>query len=210
MNDYFSSKENFKRAYKDEISHSFGRNFEEAHPEEKYVALGKMITDYVNENWRETKNAVKEQRAKQLYYFSMEFLLGRLMTNNLMNLGVYDVVRDGLEELGINIHDVEMMEQDPGLGNGGLGRLAACFLDSLASLNLPGNGNCIRYHYGLFRQEIVNCQQVEKPDCWLKLGNVWEVWKPYHAVRVKFGGQLNAYMDNNGKFHSAHVPDFAV
>lgn len=104
MNDYFSSKENFKRAYKDEISHSFGRNFEEAHPEEKYVALGKMITDYVNENWRETKNAVKEQRAKQLYYFSMEFLLGRLMTNNLMNLGVYDVVRDGLEELGINIH----------------------------------------------------------------------------------------------------------
>lgn len=210
MNNYFSSKEAFKEAYKNTISQSYGRNFEEAHPEEKYVALGTMIRDYVNENWRDTKNAVKEQHTKQLYYFSMEFLLGRLMTNNLMNLGVYDVVREGLADLGIDIHDVEMMERDPGLGNGGLGRLAACFLDSLASLNLAGNGNCIRYKYGLFRQEIQNCEQIEKPDCWLKLGNVWEVWKPYHSVRVRFGGTLNAYMDNGGRFHQTYTPDFVV
>lgn len=210
MNDYFSSKEKFKDAYREIIASSYGHNFEEAHPEEKYLALGKMITDYVGENWRETKNAVKKSHTKQLYYFSMEFLLGRLLTNNLMNMGVYDTVREGLEELGISIHDVEMMERDPGLGNGGLGRLAACFLDSLASLDLAGNGNCIRYHYGLFRQEIINGEQVEKPDCWLKLGNVWEVWKPYHAVRVGFGGNLNAYMDNNGRFHSTYTPDFVV
>lgn len=140
----------------------------------------------------------------------MEFLLGRLMTNNLMNMGVYDVVKQGMKELGMELHDLEILEADAGLGNGGLGRLAACFLDSLASLNLAGNGNCIRYRYGLFKQEIVNDQQVEKPDCWLRLGNVWEVWKPQHAVQVKFGGTLDAYMDQYGKFHSTYHPDFVV
>lgn len=127
-----------------------------------------------------------------------------------MNLGLYDVVKDGLEECGLSINELEEMESDAGLGNGGLGRLAACFLDSLASLDLAGNGNCIRYRYGLFKQKIENFRQVELPDCWLKNGNVWEIWKPQHAVQVKFGGKIDAYMDYNGKFHMEYAPDFVV
>lgn len=136
--------------------------------------------------------------------------MGRLLTNNLMNLGIYDLVKEGLEELGMDINEMEEMESDAGLGNGGLGRLAACFMDSLASLDLAGHGNCIRYHYGLFKQKIVNNEQVELPDCWLKSGNIWEVWKPQHVVRVPFGGQLDAYMDQNGKFRSNYRPEFVV
>ena len=210
MKDCFSSKEVFVESFKDAASRAYGRDFEDTTVEERYLTLGAMIRDHVSSMWRETKTAVKESQTKQLYYFSMEFLMGRLMTNNLMNLGVYDVVRDGLKDLNINIHDLEIQEADPGLGNGGLGRLAACFLDSLASLNLAGNGNCIRYHYGLFKQEIVDDKQVEMPDCWMRLGNVWETWKPNHDVLVKFGGSLNAWMDENGKFHSQHKPDFTV
>jgi starch phosphorylase len=127
-----------------------------------------------------------------------------------MNLGLYDIVKEGLEECGLSINEMEEMESDAGLGNGGLGRLAACFLDSLASLDLAGNGNCIRYRYGLFKQKIENYRQVELPDCWLKNGNVWEVWKPQHAVQVKFGGKIDAYMDYNGKFHMSYAPDFVV
>ena len=110
----------------------------------------------------------------------------------------------------MDITEMEEMESDAGLGNGGLGRLAACFMDSLASLDLAGHGNCIRYHYGLFKQKIVNNEQVELPDCWLKSGNIWEVWKPQHVVRVPFGGQLDAYMDQNGKFRSNYRPEFVV
>ena len=195
MNNIFSDKETFKEALKTELSFRYGRDFENAYPEERYLALGSLIRNQLGNSWKVTKKNVKNQNVKQLYYFSMEFLMGRLMVNNLMNMGIYDVVRDGLADLGMDLHNLEMLEEDAGLGNGGLGRLAACFLDSLASLNLAGNGNCIRYRYGLFKQEIVNDQQVEKPDCWLKLGNVWEVWKPQHAVQVRFGGSLNAYMD---------------
>lgn len=169
-----------------------------------------MIRDYAGIHWKETKNAIKKSHTKQLYYFSMEFLMGRLLTSNLMNLGLYDVVKDGLEECGLSINELEEMESDAGLGNGGLGRLAACFLDSLASLDLAGNGNCIRYRYGLFKQKIENFRQVELPDCWLKNGNVWEIWKPQHAVQVKFGGKIDAYMDYNGKFHMEYAPDFVV
>src|SRR5690554_1275725 len=111
----------------------------------------------------------------------MEFLIGRLLTSNLMNLGIYDIVNEGLNELSININELEDLESDAGLGNGGLGRLAACFMDSLASLSLPGHGITLRYEYGLFQQKIVNGYQVEVPDQWLRLGNVWEIRKPKHA-----------------------------
>lgn len=210
MQDIFSSKEAFAEAFRQAVSSNFVHNFEEAYPEQLYLTLGNLINMYIGPQWQKTKNAVRQSQTKQLYYFSMEFLMGRLLTNNLMNLGVYDVVRDGLKDLGINIHDMENLEADAGLGNGGLGRLAACFLDSLASLGLAGNGNCIRYHYGLFKQDIVNDEQVERPDAWLKLGNVWEVWKPFHAVTVKFGGMLDSYMDSAGKFHSTYKPEFSV
>ncbi|WP_273477290.1 glycogen/starch/alpha-glucan phosphorylase [Faecalicoccus acidiformans] len=210
MSNRFDSKEVFIERYKQEVSETYGREFEETFLAERYQVLGKMIRDYVGINWKETKNAIKKSQSKQLYYFSMEFLMGRLLTNNLMNLGIYDLVKEGLEELGMNINEMEEMESDAGLGNGGLGRLAACFMDSLASLDLAGHGNCIRYHYGLFKQKIVNNEQVELPDCWLKSGNIWEVWKPQHVVRVPFGGQLDAYMDQNGKFRSNYRPEFVV
>lgn len=210
MKNIFSDVQTFKEALTTEVSHRFGRDFEDAYPEERYLALGSLIRDQLGNTWKETKKSVSEHHTKQLYYFSMEFLMGRLMTNNLMNMGVYEVVKEALDDLGMDLHNLEELEADAGLGNGGLGRLAACFLDSLASLNLAGNGNCIRYRYGLFKQEIINDQQVEKPDCWLRLGNVWEVWKPQHDVRVKFGGTLDAYMDQFGKFHSNYHPSFVV
>lgn len=210
MSNSFNSKENFIEAFKMNVSEKYGRDFEDTFPIERYLVLGAMIREFAGINWKETKNAIKESQTKQLYYFSMEFLMGRLMTNNLMNMGIYDIVKDGLDDLGMSINEMEELESDAGLGNGGLGRLAACFLDSLASLDLAGHGNCIRYRYGLFKQKIVNNEQVELPDCWLKNGNVWEVWKPHHAVKVKFGGTVNGYMDNNGKFQTHHVPDFVV
>ena len=210
MSNRFDSKEVFIERYKQEVSETYGRDFEETFPAERYQVLGKMIRDYVGINWKETKNAIRKSQSKQLYYFSMEFLMGRLLTSNLMNLGIYDLVKEGLQDLGMDLNDMEEMESDAGLGNGGLGRLAACFMDSLASLDLAGHGNCIRYRYGLFKQKIVNNEQVELPDCWLKNGNVWEVWKPHHAMQVPFGGQLDAYMDQNGKFRSNYHPEFVV
>lgn len=206
----FGSEEVFVEGFKNAAQDMFGRDFEDTSNVERYLALGDMIREYANNNWKETKNAVKKQQTKQLYYFSMEFLMGRLLTNNLMNLGIYDTVKSGLESLGMNINELEEMESDAGLGNGGLGRLAACFMDSLASLNLAGNGNCIRYRYGLFKQKIVDNEQVEIPDCWLKYGNIWEVWKPQHAVKVKFGGYVDGFVNDKGKFITYHHPDFVV
>lgn len=136
--------------------------------------------------------------------------MGRLLTNNLMNLGIYEIAKEGLAELGQDINELEDLESDAGLGNGGLGRLAACFLDSLASLNLAGHGNCIRYEYGLFKQKIVNNEQVEVPDQWLSLGNVWEVRKPKHAVNVNFGGHVDMWMGEDGKAIVNHVPSLIV
>jgi glycogen phosphorylase len=154
------------------------------------MVLGEMVRDYASIHWKNTKEEVAQLEAKQLVYFSMEFLIGRLLTNNLMNLGIYDVVKEGLKELDIDLNQLEDMESDAGLGNGGLGRLAACFMDSLSSMSLPGHGNCIRYEYGLFKQKIVDGYQVEVPDQWLRLGNVWEVRKPKHTVEVKFWGRI--------------------
>ena len=210
MRKYFRDKEQFIENYKDALVATYGRGFEDTYPEERYMVLGNMIRDLASENWKETKDAVRKSETKQLYYFSMEFLMGRLLTNNLRNLGIYDVVRDGLEDLGVDINDLESQESDAGLGNGGLGRLAACFLDSLASLDLAGNGNCIRYRYGLFKQKIENAEQVEVPDCWLKNGNVWEVWRPHHGVKVNFGGDMRSWMDQDGKFHMDYRPAMTV
>lgn len=206
----FRNKKTFVETFKTKASDMFGHNFEETTTIEKYLTLGTMVKDTANINWRETKNAVRKNETKQLYYFSMEFLMGRLLTNNLMNLGVYDVVKEGLNELGIDINELENIESDAGLGNGGLGRLAACFMDSLASLNYAGNGNCIRYRYGLFKQKIENFEQEETPDCWLRYGNVWEVWKPQHEIKVQFGGHVDGFVNEKGKFVTFHHPDFVV
>ncbi len=196
----FENKEAFKEAFIKKIEESYGRSIETSDITEKYIVLGNLIREYASLNWMDSKETTGINGNKQMYYFSMEFLIGRLMTNNLMNLGIYEVVKDGLSDLGIDINQLEDLESDPGLGNGGLGRLAACFLDSLASNNYPGNGNCIRYEYGLFKQAIdENGNQVEVPDQWLKLGNIWEVRKPKHAVDVSFWGYVTMDVDHKGK-----------
>lgn len=201
----FNNKEEFKREYQERIVQAYGRSLEQAHKTEQYLVLGDMVRQYASVHWKETKENIAQKQAKQMIYFSMEFLIGRLLTNNMMNMGIYELVKEGLADLGIDINELEDLESDAGLGNGGLGRLAACFLDSLASLQLPGNGNCIRYQYGLFRQKIVNGAQVEVPDQWLKLGNVWEVRKPKHAIDIKFWGKVNISKNEKGRLVFDHV-----
>lgn len=201
----FKDKFEFKRDFTQRVVEVYGRSVEESHITERYIVLGEMVRDYASVHWKQSKEATAQLQAKQMYYFSLEFLIGRLLTNNLMNLGIYEVVRDGLKELDIDINKLEDLESDAGLGNGGLGRLAACFLDSLASMSLPGHGNCIRYEYGLFKQKIVDGAQVEVPDQWLRLGNVWEVRKPKHAVDIKFWGRIEMEKNEKGVVVFNHV-----
>ena len=202
----FKNKQEFKKEFTQKLIESYGTTTEETHPTEKYLVLGEMVRNYASVNWKDTKVAIRKQQAKQVYYFSMEFLLGRSLTSNLKNLGIYDIVVEGLADLGINYDNLAAMERDAGLGNGGLGRLAACFMDSAATENLPVNGNCIRYQCGLFRQLIDSeGNQVEVPDMWMRIGNPWEVRKPKHAVDVKFWGNVEVSGDEEGNLHFNHV-----
>lgn len=202
----FKNKDEFKSEFSQRMAKMYGRSVEQSHITEKYMALGEMVREYASLNWKASKEIVAKNQEKQMVYFSMEFLIGRLLTNNLMNLGIYNIVKDGLSDYNIDINELENMESDAGLGNGGLGRLAACFLDSLASLQLPGNGNCIRYQYGLFKQQIdSDGNQVEVPDQWLTLGNIWEVRKPKHSVDVKFWGRVEVKRDETGKLRFHHA-----
>lgn len=201
----FQNKEEFKRAFLEEIEKTYGRSVEEVSSIERYSTLGEMVREYASINLKKTKEENKRNKNKQVYYFSLEFLMGRLLTNNLMNLGLYEIAQEGLSELGFDINELEEIESDAGLGNGGLGRLAACFLDSSASLNYPVNGNSIRYQYGLFKQKIVNGYQVEVPDQWLRLGNVWEIRKPRQAVDVKFWGRVEMKFSESGEMYFDHV-----
>ncbi len=201
----FQNKTDFKRDFTKRVEEKYGRSVEQSHASERYMILGDMVRDYASIHWKGNKEEIAQHGDKQMYYFSMEFLIGRLMTNNLQNLGIYNTVKDGLADLGINLHELELLESDAGLGNGGLGRLAACFLDSLASMALPGHGVCLRYEYGLFKQLIVNGAQVEVPDQWMKLGNVWEIRKPKHAVDVKFWGRVEMRKNEKGRVIFDHV-----
>lgn len=195
----------FKNEYSKKCEEMYGRSVHEVLLSEQYTVLAELVREHASVNWKRTKDQNRLQENKQMFYFSLEFLLGRLLTNNLMNLGVYEVAKEGLNELGIDIHELELIEADAGLGNGGLGRLAACFLDSLASLNYSGNGNTIRYQYGLFKQKIVNGYQEEVPDQWLKYGNAWEIRKPVQAVEIKFWGRIEMYKDAKGELKFNHV-----
>lgn len=182
----FNTKENFKAYYKDSIRSAFGRELEDCTPYERYYALATLVAGLARKV--ELKNYDKSK--KKVYYFSLEFLLGPLLDNYLLNMGARDVVEDGLADLGISLDELENQEPDPGLGNGGLGRLAACFLDSMATEGIAGYGNGMRYRYGLFRQEIQGGRQVEKTDNWLEGGYPWETRKVGSAVDVQFGGQV--------------------
>ncbi len=194
----FSDKENLKQAFILKLQAMYGKTLEEATALDKYQALGCLVKEAINKSWITTRVRCKQQELKQVYYFSMEFMLGRMLGNNLLNLNWGNVWEEALQELGIDLNELEKMEADAGLGNGGLGRLAACFLDSLASLNLPGHGCGIRYKYGLFEQKIINGYQVELPENWLKEGNVWETRKADKAVVVKFGGAVRVE-DSEGR-----------
>lgn len=190
------TKEKIKEDYKKRLEFTFAEDVEEASLEHKYLALGKLIKDYLSERLYKTNKAYREDRVKQVYYFSMEFLIGRLLESNLINLGIRDMCEDALEEIGINFRELVSQEADAGLGNGGLGRLAAGFIDSMASLSLPAHGNGIRFKHGLFKQKIENGYQVEKLDDWLKKDFVWEIRKPSKKIEVKFGG--NVYLVKEG------------
>lgn len=196
----FSSKREFIKEYTTRLSQRYGNSVDDAHPTELYDVLGEMVRDYAGKFWRETKDNVVKKEKKMLVYFSMEFLIGRLLTNNMQNLGIYDVARDGLKELGIDINMLEDQESDAGLGNGGLGRLAACFLDSISTLGYPVQGNTIRYEYGFFRQLIQKGRQFEVPDQWLTNGFVFETRKSKHSVEIEFGGSSESYIKEDGSF----------
>lgn len=188
----WQDKEEFKKIFTKKAHILWEKELHDLTLNEVYQTVAYMVRDLVSEDWIYTKERYIEEKTKQVYYFSIEFLLGRLLESNLIGVGMEDVCREGLKELGWNLDDVIPQERDAGLGNGGLGRLAACFIDSLAALQLPGHGCSIRYQYGLFNQKIVDDQQVELPDNWLVHGYPWEVKRVDKAVNVRFGG--NAYM----------------
>ncbi|MHB1394771.1 MAG: glycogen/starch/alpha-glucan phosphorylase, partial [Clostridia bacterium] len=195
------SKDRFKHDYLKKLSTMHTKNFEEASNNDRYTALGSLIRDYVTGDWIKTNEEYLNKNVKQVYYFSIEFLLGRLLGNNLVNTDLEKVCEEVLQELGTTLKEIKSAEPDAGLGNGGLGRLAACFLDSMASLGIPGHGCGIRYKYGLFHQKIVDGYQVELPENWLREGNVWEMRKADKAVEVRFGGDVSTeYEDNKLKF----------
>lgn len=206
------SKEKFKEAFLDRLQSMYGKSLEEATPFDKFTVLGSVIRDDIGKNWVRTNEEYRKKGVKQVYYFSLEFLLGRLLNSNLLNLGLRQEIEEALKGLGIDLKELEEQEPDPGLGNGGLGRLAACFLDSLATLQLPGHGCGIRYKYGHFEQKIVNGYQAELPDNWLKEGNTWETRRADRAVLVKFGGNVRVE-HKNGKMvfiHENYDPVLAV
>ena len=189
-------KEKFKKELESNVRMLFRRKLEEATPQQIYQAVAYSVKDDIIDNWIETHKAYEKQDKKMFYYMSMEFLMGRALGNNMINLLCYDDVRETLEELGLDLNLIEDQEPDAALGNGGLGRLAACFLDSLATLGYPAYGCGIRYRYGMFKQKIENGYQVEVPDNWLKYGNPFEIKRDEYAVEVKFGGYVDVEMHN--------------
>ena len=188
-----------------ELRRQYGKTLEEAHEFELYNAISKVALDYAMEKWYNTKKTYAKKQVKQTYYFSAEFLMGRFMGNNLINLQINDVIKETLNELGVDINKIEDREMDAGLGNGGLGRLAACFLDSLATLALPGHGYGLRYKYGMFEQKIENGFQMEYPDDWTKYGDPWSIKRMDRVFEVKFGGQIEVHRDEFGKEYFKRV-----
>jgi glycogen phosphorylase len=200
----FTNKETFKKVFCNRLEMMSGKSFSESTSRDHYNTLGSLVREYISSNWIQTNERYRSDNRKQVYYLSIEFLLGRLLGNNLINLGIDRIVEDGLLELGIQLKDIEEAEADAGLGNGGLGRLAACFLDSLASLNLPGHGCGIRYKHGLFDQKIIEGYQVEYPEQWLRHGNVWEIRKSDQAAEISYWGEVESFF-HEGKLKFRHT-----
>ena len=189
------SKEEFKKSIIENVKNQYRRTIDEATPQQIFQAVSYAIKDVIIDDWIATQKQFDETGAKKVYYLSMEFLMGRALGNNIINLGAKKAVKEALEELGFDLNATEDQEPDPALGNGGLGRLAACFLDSLATLGYPAYGCGIRYHYGMFKQKIKDGYQVEVPDEWLKNGYPFELRRPEYATEVKFGGYVKTEWD---------------
>ena len=201
----FTNKETFTKIFKENIIKKYAIPFEKSTPYQQYMVLGQMLMEEIGPLWYENNEQIKTRDLKVAYYFSMEFLMGRMITNNLQNYGVYHVVKDAFNDLGIDLNDVEHREADAGLGNGGLGRLAACFLDSSASLSLPVMGQTIRYRYGFFKQIIQDGYQVESPDSWLKDQYIWEIRRQEEAVNVPFYGNIQMGLKPDGALDVRHL-----
>nr|WP_294695522.1 glycogen/starch/alpha-glucan phosphorylase [uncultured Blautia sp.] len=195
MTNEMFKKEAFKKSVKDNVKFLYRKTIEEATQEQIFQAVSYTVKDVIIDNWLATQKSYDEQDPKIVYYMSMEFLMGRALGNNLINLCAYGEVKEALEELGFDLNCIEDQEPDPALGNGGLGRLAACFLDSLATLNYAAYGCGIRYHYGMFKQKIQNGYQIEVPDNWLKNGYPFELRRPEYAKEVHFGGYVRVEYD---------------
>ena len=185
----------FKRNY----NYRLGRNQDSQSATYAYEALAYTINDRLIERWKKTYTAYNNSNCKQAYYLSMEFLMGRTLSNAMLNLGVSNVAQQAMYKVGQDLEELQDNEHDAGLGNGGLGRLAACFIDSCATLGLPVTGYGLRYEYGMFSQLVINGEQVEQPDHWLRDGNVWEIERPEYTQRIKFGGCTQVHTDENGK-----------
>ncbi len=192
-------KELFKRSVLYNVKTLYRKTLEEATPQQIFQAVSYAIKDAVVDHWMETQKQYEKQDPKMVYYMSMEFLMGRALGNNIINLQAYYTVEEALNELGVDLNVIEDQEPDAALGNGGLGRLAACFLDSLSTLGYAAYGCGIRYHYGMFKQQIRDGFQIEVPDNWLEYGNPFELRRPEYAKEVKFGGYVNVYVDENGR-----------
>ena len=204
MENRMFEKEQFIREVKGNVKNLYRKTLEEASVQEVYQAVAYTVKDVIIDQWLATQKTFEKEDPKILYYMSMEFLMGRALGNNLINLTAYKEVSEALKEIGFDINAIEDQEPDPALGNGGLGRLAACFMESLATLGYPAYGCGIRYRYGMFRQKIQDGYQIEEPDNWLQDGYPFELRRPEHTYEVKFGGYVRSEMDEQGKVKFIH------
>ena len=201
MNTIFDNKQEFTELYRDAVMSISGKSVEAASDLDRFNALAKLVAAKARTVATKSDARVVSEGKKRVYYFSIEFLIGRLLDNYLLNFGVRDMVAEALDDMGFDLSVIENQEPDPALGNGGLGRLAACFLDSMAAEGIAGYGNGMRYRYGLFKQEIVNGSQVEATDEWLTHGYPWEVRRQDKAVTIKFGGHVEGFEENGRTFY---------
>lgn len=201
MNKIFDNKQEFTELYRDAVMSISGKSVEAASDLDRFNALAKLVAEKARTVATKSDARAASEGKKRVYYFSIEFLIGRLLDNYLLNFGVRDMVAEALDDMGFDLSVIENQEPDPALGNGGLGRLAACFLDSMAAEGIAGYGNGMRYRYGLFKQEIVNGSQVEATDEWLTHGYPWEVRRQDKAVTIKFGGRVEGFEENGRTFY---------
>ena len=199
MKENVFNKEAFIEDVKENVKNLYRKTLDEASQQEIFQAVSYTVKDVIIDDWLATQKAFDKQDPKMVYYMSMEFLMGRALGNNMINLKMYKEVKEALGEIGLNLDEIEDQEPDPALGNGGLGRLAACFMESLATLGYAAYGCGIRYRYGMFKQKIKDGFQVEVPDNWLKNGYPFELRRPEYSYEVKFGGYVRAEVTEEGK-----------